>query len=60
MRQRLKSACTHIEAWTAEPLVIDPGPELLLPLALIWSSSMPEPQILSAAPKGGGCGGMKP
>jgi hypothetical protein len=31
MGRWLKSACIHVEVWTAEPLVTDRPPELLTP-----------------------------
>jgi hypothetical protein len=51
MGEALESACTHIEVWTAWPLLTNRGFELLLPLPRL---------VLSAAPKGGSCGRMNP
>ena len=36
MGQRFKSACTHIEVWTAGPRILNHPHELLLPLPPFW------------------------
>jgi hypothetical protein len=49
MGEPFSTASTHTSVRQAIPLVMDPGPKLLLPLPRL---------VLSAAPKRGSCGGM--